>query len=350
MSEVPSQDPAFRTRRLDLAVIAVVALLVPLALRPVAARLTAGAPLSYLPALETFRERRPYDPTFREDIRRIRPEFVFIGDSMLGSRIDPTHLRRVIDRRTWWVMQPGTGSAYWYLAFKNHVLGAGVTPKAAIFFFRDDNLTDVLFRVEEPFRWSLDTVAGPHEPELDAAIARRRRGGWAPVHALAERVYRVAPAAARADAWLAAWPIEAVAGERRKERFQKEMNDLFAFERLRPMAAADMSAWQARPGFHDSLPGSILPELVALARERGVKLAFVRVQRRPLADGPPPQTPELRRYIGDLRAWLESQGAMFIDETGRYSLDWYKDGDHMQGSRRREYTERFAQAAAPLFR
>lgn len=83
----------------------------PLGLRPIAARVSAGAPLSYLPALETFRERVPYDRTFREDIRRIHPEFVFIGDSMLGSRIDPAHMRRTINRQTWWVMQPGTGSA-----------------------------------------------------------------------------------------------------------------------------------------------------------------------------------------------------------------------------------------------
>jgi hypothetical protein len=30
------------------------------------------------------------------------------------------------------------------------------------------------------------------------------------------------------------------------------------------------------------------------------------------------------------------------------TLDWYKDGDHMLGSKRREYTERFAQRAATL--
>ena len=145
-------------------------------MRPIAARVTAGAPLSYLPALETFRERLPYDPTFREDIRRIRPEFVFIGDSMLGSRIDPTHMRRTINRQTWWVMQPGTGSAWWYLAFKNHVLGADVAPKAAIVFFRDYNLTDVMFRLDDAFRWSLDTVAGPEEPELNA-VARPSPAG-----------------------------------------------------------------------------------------------------------------------------------------------------------------------------
>jgi hypothetical protein len=337
--------------RASLAAIVAIALLVPLGLRPLSTALTAGAPVSYLPAMEAFRQRQPYDPTFREDIRRIRPEFVFIGDSMLGSRIDPAHMRRVVNRQTWWVMLPGTGSAYWYLAFKNHVLGAGVTPKAVIVFFRDDNLTDVMFRLDEAFRWSLDSVAGSEEPELNAAIARRRQGGWAPVHAAVERVYHAAPIAARADDWMGRWPAEAVAGTRRLARFEKEMNDLFAFEKLRPMADADMAAGRSQADFAAALPGSILPEFIRLAKANSVRLAFVRVQRRPRPDGPPTQTPALVRYVADLQQYLESEGTLFIDDTGNpeFTLDWYKDGDHMLGSRRRDYTDRFAKTAATLF-
>ena len=347
----PRRDTQSRSTRRDLILIAAVALLLPLGLRPIAARVTAGAPLSYLPALETFRQRLPYDPTFREDIRRIRPEFVFIGDSMLGSRIDPTHMRRTINRQTWWVMQPGTGSAWWYLALKNHVLGAGVVPKAAIVYFRDYNLTDVMFRLDATFRWSLDRVAGPEEPELNAVLARRRQGGWAAVHGLAERTYDVAPLMARADDRLSQWPAERLVGPARAAAFTKDMNALFAFEKLRPMADADMAAEQAQADFAENLPASILPELIRLAKSRGVKLAFVRVQRRPRPDGPPLQSPALQRYIADLRRYLEAEGALFFDDTGNpaFTLDWYKDGDHTLGSKRREYTERFAKTAASLF-
>jgi hypothetical protein len=347
----PRRDLESRSRRVDLILIAAIALLLPLGLRPIAARVSAGAPLSYLPALETFRERLPYDPTFREDIRRIRPEFVFIGDSMLGSRIDPAHMRRAINRQTWWVMQPGTGSAWWYLAFKNHVLGADVVPKAAVFFFRDYNLTDVMFRLDAAFRWSLDTVAGPEEPELNAVLARRRQGGWSGVHAAVERVYHVAPLKARADDYLSQWPAGHLAGSRRAAAFTKDMNGLFAFEKLRPMADADMAAEQAQADLAENLPTSILPELMRLAKSRGVRLAFVRVQRRPRPDGPPLQSPAMQKYVADLRGYLESEGAIFIDDTGNpaFTLDWYKDGDHMLGSKRRAYTDAFAKTAAPLF-
>ncbi len=334
--------------RLSIAVTALVAVLVPFGLRPLASAVTAGMPRGYLPALETFRDRVPYDPTFREDIRRINPEVLFIGDSMLGSRIDPTHMTRTIRRQTWWVMQPGTGSAWWYLALKNHVLATGVRPKVVFVFFRDYNLTDLMFRLDEHFRWSIDTVAGESEPALNDAIARRRAGGWSPVHRVVENAYQAAPVRARAEQWLSDAPILRVAGERRAKTFQKAMNDLFGFERLRPMPDADMAVEQSLADFDEQLPQSILPEFVRLAREHGVTFVGVRVKRRPGPDGVTPQTPALREYVADLRAWLESEGGALIDDTDDavQTLDWYKDGDHMLGSKRREYTERFARRAA----
>lgn len=348
----PEPVAAGGARPRDLILIAVLALLVPLGLRPLAARVLAEAEPSYLPALETLRTRRPYDPTFRDDLRNLRPSYIFIGDSMLGSRIDPAHMRRVIKQPTWWVMQPGTGSAYWYLAFKNHVLGAGLKPKVVFFFFRDYNLTNLMFRLEDGFRWSVDTVAGPEEPELDEAIARRITGPWHAVHRAVEGFYGSAPVAAVADAALRDEAVRWQVGARRQERFQKQLNDLFGLDRLRPLEAADMAAAEAQlADFDRNLPRSILPEIIALGREHRIRLVFVRVQRRPRPDGPPEQTPALEQYIRDLRAYLEANGAVFHDDTGDpdYTLDWYKDGDHTGGWTRRSYTELFARKLAAVF-
>lgn len=331
-------------------VVVLLALLVPLGLGPIASAVTAGMPRGYLPALETFRARAPYDPTFREDIRKIRPEILFIGDSMLGSRIDPAHMTRTVKRQVWWVMQPGTGSAWWYLAFKNHVLATGVRPKVVFVFFRDYNLTDLMFRLDEHFRWSVDTVAGDSEPELNAAIARRRSGGWSAVHQATDAIYPAPPLKASWERWLSEAPIQRVAGERRAQTFQASMNELFSFEKLRPMPGADMAVEERLANFGEELPQSILPEFVRLARENGVRFVGVRVKRRPGPDGVTPETPALRQYVHDLRAWLESEGAALVDDTGDavQTSDWFKDGDHMLGSKRREYTEHFARRAATL--
>jgi hypothetical protein len=335
-------------------VIAVIAALVPLGLRPIAARLTAGAPPSYVPSLEASRARRPFDPSIREMLRRIRPEYVFIGDSTLGSRIDPAHLGRAVHQPAWWVMQPGTGPAYWYLGFKNAVLGAGLKPRVVFFFFRDYNLTDVLFRLDDQFRWSVDTLANPIEPELDRAVARRLEGPWYAVPRTLDAAYRFRAVRAATDTIVRTWPARAIAGPGGAEPLQRHLNDAFALDKLRPFIAADIASGEDELGdFSRMLPRSTLPDIIALGRAHGIKLCFVRVQRRPRPDGRPPEQSEvLRRYNDDLGRYLESNGAVFRDDTGDpdYPLAWYTDGDHTAFRFRRQYTDLFIRKLDFLFR
>ena len=79
-------------------------------------------------------------------------------------------------------------------------------------------------------------------------------------------------------------------------------------------------------------------------------VCFVRVQRRPSGVEPPPQPPALQRYVADFRAWAESQGALFHDDTGdpEMSEDLYEDGDHVLD--RIRYTRIFRRRLDALFR
>jgi hypothetical protein len=335
-----------------LLLIVAIAFAVPFVLRPVSARLTAGAPASYLPSLEPTRARRPFDTRLVEHLRGVQPRVVFIGDSMLGCRINPEHLTRSLGYPVWWVMQPGTGSAYWFLALKNVVLGAGVTPKVAVVFFRDFNLTDVLFRLDEQFRWSVDRLARPSEPELDAAVARRLEGPWYVVPKTLDGLYRYRAVRDAADVAARTWPGRAIAG-RGADGVQAHLNAAFALDKLRPALAADMASGEDELGdFDRMLPRSILPEMIALAREHGVRLCFVRVQRRPQPDGAMPQSEVMREYVADLRRYLEANGAVFRDDTGDpdYPLAWYTDGDHTAFRYRERYTDLFVQKLPDLFR
>jgi hypothetical protein len=337
----------------ELALILVIAFSVPLILRPISHSLTAGAPPSYIPSLEAARPRFPFNPGPREELRRFAPQYVFIGDSTLGSRIDPKYMTRNLRLPAWWVMQPGTGSAYWYLALKNAVLDSGVKPKVVFIFFRDFLLTDVLFRVDDQFRWTVDTLAGPVEPELDRAIARRLDGSWHAVPRLLDAAYAFRPVRAAADTLARQLPVQAVAGPARAGELQQHLNASFGLEKLRPMIAADIASGEDELGdFARMLPRSVLPDMIALGRAHGVRLCFVRVQRRPRPDGPPAQSPLLRRYISDLRRYVESNGAVFRDDTGDpdYPLAWYTDGDHTAFRYRQRYTELFSQKLAFLFR
>jgi hypothetical protein len=90
---------------------------------------------------------------------------------------------------------------------------------------------------------------------------------------------------------------------------------------------------------------SQLPLMLDEARRAGLRLVFVRVQRRPIGGEPPYQSPALQRYIRQLRQYIERGGAQMIDDTGdpAETLDWYEDGDHLSREGRRRYTEAFAE-------
>jgi hypothetical protein len=106
---------------------------------------------------------------------------------------------------------------------------------------------------------------------------------------------------------------------------------------------ADAPSHDAIYDFDAQLPKSLLPSMIELARGAGVRLVFVRVQRRPAPAGPPPQSPELLRYTAALEAYLARSGVGFYDFTGdpELTLDHYLDGDHIDPSWRPESTDLF---------
>jgi hypothetical protein len=338
-------------------VVAVGALAAPLTLRPLN-RAVVGAlpPLGYLPSLEIRRPHAPFREGVIEDLRAGNPQWVFIGDSMLGTRIDPTHLGRISttgDENVAFLYHAATGPAWWYLAFKNWLVASGAKPRMTFIFFRDTNLTDTLFRLQGQYGRGLDEVASRSEPELDVLVAAHRKGAWYGAHRVIDNAYEVSLATSWMEPAIRRWWVRwrdprpsAV------ESFEGIVDQTFSVDSLRYDVPADLahSDVAATPDFKRDLPTSVLPLILRLSHERGLPVCFVRVQRRPVGNRPPEQSPALIRYVADLRAWLEANGAMFHDDTGdpELTLDLYDDGDHV-GDRRR-YTEIFRKRLDPLFR
>lgn len=325
---------------------------VPLGLRALnRATGTAAISESYFPSILAPRERKPFYAEAVEGFRRTAPDFVVIGDSMGGSRIHHRRLGELAGRGVVPVFEPATGSVFWYLAFKNWVVAAGIHPKAVIVFFRDENLTDPMFRLNLD---AIDRVAHEREPEVDAILAANARGPFFRVHGLLEQVYGFDRTRAWLEPRLAAAPVSLAAGPRGRARLLERMNEeVFSLAALRPMVAADMAFGDPdKFDFHKNLPTSILPSMIRLARQAGVRPAFVRVQRRPVNGQPPMQSEALQRYIHDLRTYLEANGAYFHDEWGdpELPLSIYSDGDHIGGQYRVQCTELFFRRNQALFR
>jgi hypothetical protein len=338
-------------------VLAVGALVVPLSLRPIN-RAVVGSlpPLGYLPSLEIRRPHQPFGDDVIDDLRAGRPGWVFIGDSMLGTRIDPTHLGRISttgDELVSFLYHAATGPAWWYLAFKNQLVASGVKPRMTFIFFRDTNLTDTMFRLDGQYGHGLDEVARPSEPELDALVAAHRKGAWHRAHRIIDNIYEANLATSWMEPAIRRWWVRwrdprpgALAA------FEWNVDQMFSVDSLRYDVPADLAQSDVadKPDFKRDLPTSVLPLIMDLSQQRGIPVTFVRVQRRPVGNQPPEQSPALVRYIADLQAWLEANGAMFHDDTGdpEMTLDLYADGDHVAD--RRRYTEIFRKRLEPLFR
>lgn len=333
------------------------AFVTPLSLRAVN-RLVIGPPpsLGYLPSLELRRGHDPLNTGVIDNLRHGRPAWVFIGDSMMGTRIDPIHLGEIStthDELVAFLFHPATGPAWWYLAFKNHLVASGVKPRVVFVFFRDTNLTDTLWRLESLYGRGLgmDDVALPAEPELDAIVAARKRGIWATVHSAAIRAYETDITAGWLEPGIRRWFVNwRFPGYGDRQRFDRLLNERFDLANLRPDVAADLNGANDAADFQRDLPTSVLPLMLDLANEHRVQLCFVRVQRRPNGNVPPPQSEKLRRYVRDLQAYLESHGALFHDDWGdpEQPESIYADGDHVRN--RRRYTEIFRTRLDPLFR
>ena len=340
-------------RRQVLSLVAVIAgaLVLPLGLRAINAALPgAAARSSYLPTLETPRPREPFDEAAAAALREAQPEFLIIGDSMAGIRVDPRHLSRVTGRSVAGLYQQGSPVPFWYLQLKNLVIGNGLAKvRGVVFFFRDDQLTTQV-QVNGPV---LDRVARDYEPELDRVLAAHRLGAFSDVHRTARAVYQfdltrvwLEPRLTRAPAAVAADPLTPA------ELVDAVNTEIFALDKLRKFEAADLpQAQEEFLDFDEQVNRSLLPEIMRLAAAANIRLAFVRVQRRPLPDGPPGQSAALARYVEDLRTYVTARGASFHDDRGdpNQPLSVYADGDHLRSDQRIPYTERFARSHAAFF-
>jgi hypothetical protein len=338
-----------------LSLIAVIAgaIAVPLGLRAgnVAVRPPEAQP-SYIPSIESPRVRQPFDQDAVDTLREAANDYILIGDSMAGTRIDPGHLSKLLGGHgAAALFHPGSGSAYWYLVFKNLVVTAGLHPTAVVFFFRDENLTEPLFRL---YPGSLDRVARSHEAALDGILAARSEGAYYRFHAAVRALYQYDQTRAWLEPVLSRAPLPLAAGRRARKTLLDDIDTrIFAVEALRPMAAADMGAGRAGAlDFDRNLTTSVLPEIIRLSKASRIRVAFVRVQRRPAPDGPPAQSPALQRYVRSLRDYLEGNGAVFHDDWGDAELPLavYEDGDHVKREFQRPYTELLVRRNPEIFR
>jgi hypothetical protein len=209
-----------------------------------------------------------------------------------------------------------------------------------------------MFRLDDQYRWALDFAARDEvEEELNTLVEARLGRGLSGLHRRVERAYDADRLRRRAEPAVARWPLEAITSSRRRQAaLQEQANARFALERLRPMEAADVAVDEGT-AFAAEVEESVLPLMLRDASRAGLRLCFVRVQRRPSGGRPPAESPALRRYVADLREYIEAHGAVFHDDTGdpAMTIDLYGDGDHIATHAREKYSTLFFNRLKAIF-
>lgn len=289
-------------------------------------------------------------------LREQRPDYVLIGNSMVKTRFDARALNRALPgRRALIVANDSSRSAMWYAMFKNYVLASGQHPRRVLFFFRDLELTAPTAGTQGDGRWRLERVMREEEPVIDARLSPR----WTkPVerlrHELEERVpfarlrEHTSPVLDRFALWLA--------GKLGSSDDVKlaDINEAFALANVRAAPRVDevpeLPSRRLSASFDELVDDSFLPDIIALAAEHAVPIAFVRIRTRAAANGLP-ESEKFSTYQRDLRAYLEQRSIPLHDMTGQTweNLGFYAQGDHVKIKRRREYTRLFVRHMGHVF-
>lgn len=256
------------------------------------------------------------------------PEYVFIGNSLLETRIDPGRLSRALGGASVQSLAtPGSQSAIWYLQLKNLVAASGARPRAVFIFFRNDLITRPLARIGGQNLELTESLSPGDEPVFDRVISRSR-GVEQQIEAVLEDVY---PVQLRQEEALdlisraAAAPL----GPGRPVLLERT-DDLFTFANFRD-TAQEIDEPTAIREFGDSVEDSFLPAMLDVAEQHGLELVFIRIQARPTESGAARQSGALARYSDELAVYLAARGVGYHDFTGDPDVDTalYYDGYHI---------------------
>lgn len=314
-----------------------------------------------VPAL--FREQKltrlPFDKGPVAALRKIQPEGVLVGDSMLGSRIDGASLDKLSGLRCAVLAYPGSGTALWYLVVKNVVAPQPHPPRWLIILFRDKQLTMAGHRTGDRYRNGLEACMVGDEPEFSAILNQTRTyvKPW-PERTL-ETLYLLQRKRQDWRKKMQFAALKAVAAQPERASIREASAEI-----LRPaytLAAreaintlnGEVSLQLENHDFRSEVEKSFLPLILAVARQHQIHPLFYRVKRRPEPNGSTPaDSANMQQYMQALHEYLDSHGAALVDETvaTEVTANFYGGDDHVRGDMMPTYTQLFWSKVAPVLR
>jgi hypothetical protein len=298
--------------------------------------------------------RRPFNAAHLKKMRRVKPHYVVVGNSMVGTRIHPPTLSKALaPRRAVVITEPGSMSSRWYLFLKYSIIPSRQRPQRVFFFFRDRELTSPRYRITGKHAPRIERAAPVEDPVLVQKLAPPLR--QEPMNHLRSRLAHLVPIERMHDATqerVNDWAMRVsglLARDQDPDARRASINSVFALASLRDVPNEGDIDLDPDLDF-SRVEGSFLPDILDLAKSAQIPLAFVRVRGRSHADGIP-DPKDLKGYLAKLKGYVEGHGALFFDMSTESweTSDMYGSTDHIRGKLTRRYTQLFVEHMAHLF-
>ena len=316
------------------------------------------------------RDRDTFNPrALLQEMQRDKPEWVLIGNSMLGSRVtDESKLGGQSGMKVKVIAKGGSQSATWFLILKRIIAESETRPKWLTVFFRHTDLTWADLRTTGVQADAIVQMDGPAQPEWREVLGGGRSASVNKVESMLKGLFPSNYLNFEDRRLVQRWSFDLtrMGADAGLNKRRTELNERFSLAHLRHDLGGDMASsngpvsddqddasYDLGPRVFDPSPkASFLPHMVALAREHGISVHFHRVKCKPR--GASRQSDWLTRYMTDLGGWLRESGCALTDETGEPALtrDMYADGDHISGDANIQdrYRKVFLSIAMPVVR
>lgn len=292
---------------------------------------------------------------YLREFERNRPEVILLGDSMLTKGVDLATFQARTGKSTYKVDIPGSSSVLWYIVVHSDVVEADPAPQTLVILFRDGILTAPTFRTTGPYFDLIDKFASPDDT---LALQRAYLTQLTPLQSALEGYFppityrneiltkldgglrHLAPRWLGCDRDCADYATSLVLGDMRPEVVNASIRSaekvLYTPEQL---------------NFHSQVDSSFLPEIIRLARKRGIQLIFVRAPTQ-LFDNPSDEPPALSVYLGDLQEYLAAQDIPMIDLSQPQGIGpaQFSDPHHLTPEGKAIFTPIFSDAVKKYLR
>ncbi len=277
---------------------------------------------------------------YRGKYDREIPQWVILGNSISKSNIDMETLGNELGKKVAMFRRDGSHSALWYIAMANVFAKVKKKPEVFILPFRETDLTDPLYGLSGFRETDLIALSEKDEPLLKEKV-------WEPsMGKLGNFLFQNIPFIhSRQEIKSMIYPKTkniAVGLFGKNENFSRDINRIMNVLG-KPADILNEKKRFGKGSFEEKLANSLLPDIVEIVKKYNINLVLIRVKKK--SHIVEPESVEMRKYMADLRDYLESNGVVLLDYTELDDIhkEHFASGDHLNEEGKRIFTEHLIQ-------